>query len=106
PESLETEGLVMALTKQAAALKARYQLNVMTDFCPEPDIPLAAKEMLYRIVQEATHNTVKHAEASQVWLSLRVDSDHLSLEIRDNGVGFNTSDDFPGHLGLRSMHER
>ena len=106
PESLETEGLVMALTKQAAALKARYQLEVVTDYCAEPEIPLAAKETLYRIAQEFTHNTVKHAEATQVRLQLRHEDNHLILEISDNGIGFNTQSDFPGHLGLRSMSER
>lgn len=106
PESLETEGLVAAMRKQAAALQARYQMIVHTDFIAEPDIPLASKEALFRIAQEATHNTVKHAQATQISLSLQVDGDQLVLEIRDNGKGFNTSAAFPGHLGLRSMQER
>lgn len=106
PESLETEGLVVALTKQAAALKSRHQLDVVLDLCPEPEISLSAKETLYRVVQEATHNTVKHAGATQINLNLRVEGKYLCLEIWDNGSGFNPNDDFPGHLGLRSMRER
>lgn len=106
PESLETEGLVIALMKQASALKARYQLEVYTEFCPEPEIPLAAKETLYRIAQEATHNTVKHASASEIHLKLDIQAARLELLIRDNGIGFDPSGDFPGHLGLRSMRER
>ncbi|HWQ83703.1 MAG TPA: sensor histidine kinase, partial [Anaerolineales bacterium] len=106
PESLESEGLVIALTKQAAALKARYQLNVVTEFCPEPDISLLAKETLFRISQEATHNTVKHAGATKIHLSLTEQDHLLSLVIRDDGRGFNSGGDFPGHLGLRSMRER
>ncbi|MCB0125807.1 MAG: HAMP domain-containing protein, partial [Caldilineaceae bacterium] len=58
PESLATEGLVVALEKQTAALRARYQLDVRADLGAEPDLPLPAKEVLYRVAQEALHNIV------------------------------------------------
>jgi len=106
PESLEQEGLVSALTKQAAALQARNAIAVATAFCDEPDLPLPVKEDLYRIAQEAMHNTVKHAHANHVDLRLDQTPDEVLLEIRDNGVGLDTSGSFPGHLGLHSMRER
>lgn len=106
PESLETEGLVAALTKQAAALQARHELNIVTTFCDEPDLPLQVKEDLYRIAQEAMHNTVKHAHASHVNLHLTQVVDVVMLEVSDDGVGFDTMASFPGHLGLQSMRER
>ncbi|TMC89676.1 MAG: DUF4118 domain-containing protein, partial [Chloroflexi bacterium] len=49
PESLETEGLVAALTKQVEALRARYKLTVEADLVDEPDLSLEKKEALYRI---------------------------------------------------------
>lgn len=106
PESLETEGLVAALTKQAAALQARHKLDVVTQFCPEPDISLDAKEVLYRVAQEALHNIAKHAGASHVDLAMFCTDDDVKLTIRDNGKGFDPESDFPGHLGLQSMRER
>lgn len=106
PESLQNEGLVAALTKIADALRARHKLEVVTDFCPEPDISLDAKEMLYRIAQEASHNTAKHAAASHVELKMYCEDKQLTLIIHDNGKGFNPESDFPGHLGLHSMRER
>ncbi len=106
PESLEIEGLVAALTKQAASLRVRHDLDVETDLCAEPDLPLETKEELYRIAQEALHNIVKHAQASRVSLRLTADDEDIGLEVRDDGIGFDPAGPYPGHLGLRSMRER
>ncbi|TME08472.1 MAG: PAS domain S-box protein [Chloroflexi bacterium] len=106
PESLEIEGLVSALTKQGAALHARHDITVQTDLSAEPALPLKVKQELYRIAQEALHNTVKHAHASKVDLRLCQTSEAVILEVRDNGRGFDATASFPGHLGLHSMQER
>jgi PAS domain S-box-containing protein len=106
PESLEQEGLVAALEKQASATRARYMLDVVLALDAEPQIPLTAKEALYRVAQEAMHNTVKHARATRIDLRLTNDSDGHTLEVGDNGLGFDCTAAFPGHLGLVSMQER
>jgi len=106
PESMEREGLVAALSRQGAALQARHDIVVQTDLCEEPALPLKVKQELYRIAQEALHNTVKHARASKVDLVLRRTANAVILEVRDDGVGFDPLGSFPGHLGLRSMQER
>ena len=106
PESLEKEGLVQALEKQAAAMRARHAIEVETILCDEPEASIEIKETLYRIAQEALHNTAKHSRADNVALRLRCDSAWITLEISDDGVGFDPEGDFPGHLGLRSMRER
>jgi signal transduction histidine kinase len=106
PESLEIEGLVTALTKQTAALQARQHIAVNTDLCPEPNLPLKVKQELYRIAQEALHNTVKHAHASRIDLRLHQTSEAVTLHVCDDGRGFDAAASFPGHLGLHSMQER
>lgn len=106
PESLEVEGLVASLTKQAAALQARHTIAVSLDTCDEPKLSLKSKRELHRVTQEALHNIVKHAHAHAVTLQLSCTPVSVSLEIRDNGKGFEVEDSFPGHLGLRSMRER
>lgn len=106
PESLESEGLVVALEKQTAALRARHRLTVQTELDTEPDVPLTVKEIFYRVSQEALHNIVKHAGASQVYVGLGVENGRLTLTIQDNGQGFDAFGQFPGHLGLKSMRER
>jgi PAS domain S-box-containing protein len=106
PESLETEGLIAALEKQAAALKARHEIEVDAVLCDEPEASLEVKEVVYRIAQEALHNTVRHARAANVQIKVECDSEWITLEVSDDGIGFDTQGDFPGHLGLRSMRER
>jgi signal transduction histidine kinase len=106
PEALEKDGLVAALTRHAAATRVRHEVTVETVFCEEPDVPLATKEALYRIAQEAMHNAVKHARASRIDVTLSSTSTSISVEVNDDGVGFDPSQDFAGHLGLHSMRER
>jgi signal transduction histidine kinase len=106
PESLEAEGLIPALTRLSDVLEARHQLAVQKTFAAEPDLSLAAKEVLYRVAQEALHNVAKHAQASQVTVSLAAADGEIILEISDNGMGFDPQGHFPGHLGLQSMRER
>ena len=106
PESLEQEGLVAALGKQVAALEARHGLQVEDDLSEEPPVPLPVKEAIYRIAQEALHNTVRHARAAKVRIGLSRDPGYTTVEVEDDGLGFDAGADFPGHLGLRSMRER
>ena len=106
PESLELEGLSMALSKQAAALAARYMIQVKTELCDEPQTNLSIKEAFYRVAQEAFNNIVKHSGASEVKLRMQCNGSELLLVVEDNGQGFDPSGEFPGHLGLRSMSER
>lgn len=60
---------------------------------------------LYRIVQEALNNIVKHSEASEVHVELVINEGQLILQIRDNGGGFDTEQPNSG-FGLETMRER
>lgn len=106
PESIAQEGVVAAIGRQVAATQARYGVPVVAELCEEPDVSLEVKEAVYRIAQESMHNTVKHARATKIHVSLKREDGALVLEMRDDGQGFDTSGEFPGHLGLRSMKER
>jgi signal transduction histidine kinase len=106
PETLRTDGLVAALEKEVAVLQKRHQLDVQVHLCPEPPVSLTIKETLYRVSQEAIHNIVKHAHATQASLSLEYSENRVCLEISDNGIGFDPMAEYPGHLGLKSMRER
>lgn len=107
PGALEAEGLLAALTKQAAAVAAREQLAVEVH---GPDswsrLDPTIEEHLYRIALEALHNTVKHAGAQRVDVRLEDEGVAVTLRVIDDGAGFDPGQDRPGHLGLRTMRER
>jgi signal transduction histidine kinase len=106
PESLENEGLVVAIRKQVEAVNARHHLEIEFLPCDEPDLPLPVKEAAYRIAQESLTNVVKHSKATRIRVKLTSSGSGLEVEVADNGKGFDTAADFPGHLGLHSMRER
>lgn len=62
---------------------------------------------IYRIVQEAFNNAIKHSQCTELQLSVTVFDDHIALFVKDNGVGFDVTrkSEFPG-LGLRNIEER
>ena len=106
PETLDEEGLVRALERHVDALRARYHLEVETAFVAEPQLDSKTRHALFRVASEALHNVVKHAKAKTVRISLCAAPRTCSLDVHDDGIGFDPSASFPGHLGLRSMKER
>lgn len=110
PEALADVGLAAALHRQLDGLELRHKLATDRALDALPDLPFAHQQTLLRVVQEALHNVVKHARAERVAVRARVDGagedGGLRLEVADDGVGFDPSGPFPGHLGLTSMRER
>ena len=108
------DGLEAALRLHLADI-ARDGLQVdltATEYRPQP---LAHEETLFRIVQEALNNVVKHARARRIEITLRAVDGLISLTVRDDGQGF-TSEPIgladglrsptSGGFGLRIMRER
>ena len=70
-------------------------------------IPLSVRITAYRIVQEALSNGYQHADGQGQGVKAYAGEDHLCVEIRDSGPGFDpTSVKRDGHLGLSGMRER
>jgi signal transduction histidine kinase len=76
------------------------------DLCEEPDLPIKTKEAIYRITQESLNNIAKHAGAQNAFVALTSTAEQIMLTVRDDGAGFNPTEEFPGHFGLQSMRER
>jgi PAS domain S-box-containing protein len=116
PGALEEEGLLQAIRKHTAAVQGRemLQIDVVTGEGGVPRLKPAAEEALYRVVQEALHNVVKHARASSVTVTMSVEDGplrgagtrHLAVHIADDGLGFDPGEVPAGHMGLDTMRQR
>jgi PAS domain S-box-containing protein len=107
PPVLEQERLLGALHKRLAAVEKRSGVETTLVADDLVDLPPAQEEALYAIAQEALNNALKHATATRVDVHLHVQADQISLEIKDNGKGFDPAAvNESGGLGLLSMRER
>jgi signal transduction histidine kinase len=107
PGALREEGLVAALSRQAAALSARESVPItVTGPAQRAVLTATAEEHLYRIVLEALNNAVKHASASRISVDVEVCGEELSITVVDDGVGFDPAVVPAGHLGRLTMAER
>jgi signal transduction histidine kinase len=105
PSMLDDLGLVPALEWQAREVSRRGGVWVEVDAGPVPDdLPEEHKTCVYRVVQEALHNIVRHAGARQVKVTVRQEQDRLSLAIEDDGRGFDALRQ--KGMGLVGMEER
>jgi signal transduction histidine kinase len=108
-------GLGQALRDLAADFRSARLLRVSVRVSGrQRQLPAAVEHSLFQISQEGLWNVVRHAEASQAWLSLGYGGDQIRLSVADDGSGdpagaarYLTSDALPrGRHGLRNMAER
>jgi signal transduction histidine kinase len=107
PTALDDFGLVPALERLAQGFSETtgIQLDFQSALPPER-LPPETETALYRIVQEALTNIVKHARASRVSVLLARRPSSVTLVIEDDGVGFEVAAARPEALGLLGMRER
>lgn len=113
PSVLDDLGLLLALSNYVEQWSARAHIAVdlHSDGLDVGRLSLAVETTLYRLVQEALTNVLKHAEASQVSVIIERRADEVRLIVEDDGVGFSapTAPSEPGNapqLGLIGMRER
>ena len=107
PPILEQEGLVAALQNRLYSVESRAELKSNLKSNLEERLPLAIEEGLYRIAQEALNNTLKHANAKKIGISILQDKGTITMEISDDGKGFDpVTACQDGCLGILSMQER
>jgi signal transduction histidine kinase len=105
PAMLDELGMVPALRWHAREVARRTGLKVkMIADEINDDLPDSHRTCIYRVVQEALNNCVKHSKASEVRVVIHRDGEGLSISVQDDGAGFD-----PEHnkgLGLLGMMER
>lgn len=105
PSSLSHLGLVASLEILAREFEERADLRITTDM-ETVDLGGSAQLTVYRLVQESLTNIGKYAEASQIFISLQNMNGYVTVEVRDNGKGFDLNATSPNSHGLSGMRHR
>jgi signal transduction histidine kinase len=110
PDALHQSGLTAAIRKHAATITTQHGQEIHVH-APAERLPLDewAEKELFRVVQEALNNSIKHAYAQHVDIRIYNGAERagaLVIEVADDGIGFDPRARRQGHLGLDGMRER
>lgn len=107
-DKLAEQGLIVAAKNQLNQLQKTgfFETSFQSEF-EKLNIEKNKMIFLYRMLQEALNNIVKHAGANKIWLSIYSQGEEVYITLQDNGRGFNPTDQtFKPGIGLNSMQER
>lgn len=109
---VEEMGLIRSIEYELELLQKTGSIETEFSIDGKPLRLDKQKELiLFRIVQEAIHNIIKHAEAKKISASIYFNHETVNILVKDNGIGFdlsplNRSDNQTFGLGLRNMNNR
>jgi signal transduction histidine kinase len=106
PPALDDFGLAPALERLTSVVGARSGIEILLNVRSGLELSAEQETALYRIVQEALTNVVKHADASSVSIVVTAVGDTIRTVIEDDGNGFDPRDVRENALGLVGMRER
>ena len=107
PVVLEDQGLVAAVDKLVSDTENRTEIPIAWSHQVQFDRLAPALEMsLFRIIQEALRNAVRHSRTDRIEIALTQTGGTISARIQDWGCGFDASVPKPDHFGLEGMRER
>jgi len=107
PPVLISEGLVGALEQRLESVERRAGIDARLLVEVETDLPADLEEELFHISMEALNNALKHTKASEVVLCFSAKDRYLTLEVKDNGQGFDQEiARVKAGMGLTNMAER
>jgi signal transduction histidine kinase len=114
PLILESQGLTAALEAMAEKMRETFSQNVIVNVEEKvlENMEMGKQGVIFYIIEEATNNARKHANAFHIWVRLRTfETDIALLEIEDDGGGFDVaavhkSYDKRGSLGMVNLRER
>ncbi|WNQ12488.1 histidine kinase [Paenibacillus aurantius] len=106
PVHLEGKRLSQGLRELLVELQAKVPIEIGWDMDEEIQLPKGIEDHLFRIVQEALSNALRHSKATKMEIKLVHPPDAVRLTIRDNGVGFVLDSAKHASYGLVSMRER
>lgn len=106
PSILEEQGLVKALQQRLDSVESRTNVEaIMVVNGSLEGLPKNIENELFHIIQEALNNSLIHAQAKHVWVSIHAEKSRIELKVADDGKGFNPHEEHAG-MGLGTMQER
>lgn len=105
PTALEGRGLINAISEYSQDCAEQNEIDIKVCIEGGRRLPLNVERTLFRIVQGALSNVVRHSDATSAEVQLTYDTTSITLVVSDNGVGFDTTQE-PRGLGIRSIRER
>jgi signal transduction histidine kinase len=107
PNALLMKGLVNAVKEFIGQIDQRsIRINLQTEGLNN-SIPAHIESVLYRVIQETVNNALKHAEASELDISIHQEADAIDVIIEDNGKGFNKNQlNEDAGIGLQNIRSR
>jgi PAS domain S-box-containing protein len=106
PAALADAELSDLLRQLSESVIGRARVPVALEVEGTCAIPTDVKIAFYRIAQEALNNIAKHSGANRAQITLHCELHQVSMQIIDNGHGFDTTQVTPGSFGLGNMNER
>ncbi|CRZ35693.1 two-component system sensor histidine kinase DegS [Herbinix hemicellulosilytica] len=113
PMSLDDLGLIMTIERFINQLMNHHDIEIKLKYNEERnDILPVINLSIFRLIQEACNNAIKHANAKCIEIDIKYDENHINITIKDDGKGFDTNEikeritqDYTG-CGLSIMKER
>ena len=106
PSFLEKIGLSRSLASLLDKTQSSTNMVCNLDLCKETDdLPIEMKTQVYRIFQECINNSIKHAKATALKVSIDFSDDFYSLNYQDNGIGLKDPSQLSG-FGIMTIKER
>lgn len=107
PPLLSTLGFKKAVDVHCSKFSSHSHIPISLEIDERvANVPDVYGIILYRVLQEALTNIVKHANADHIWVELNAEDDSINLTVQDNGVGLKGGDNPTAGIGIVGMQER
>ncbi|WP_054949077.1 HAMP domain-containing sensor histidine kinase [Numidum massiliense] len=107
PAHLEGKSLTQGVGELLSELQGKHTLDFVWSIGELPELPKGVEDHLFRILQEALSNALRHAKAKKIEIKLSVVRQNIRLKITDDGVGFSAEENSKASsYGMMLMRER
>ncbi len=107
PAELEAKGIVRAVERLVQSARERNEATIKLEVTSGFAVRDSEKALhLYRIVQEALNNSIRHSAAKEIRVGLYMDRETVTAEISDDGIGMPLGDRDDGGMGLHILKYR